>query len=397
MAKSWLFDGRTIARCVKTTGLSSVHQIKDSGTNWECPRCGFRNDDNNESNEWPGLPIGVKFDPSDVELLEHLAAKCGVGNEKPHPYIDEFIPSLDGEEGICFEHPENLPGSRKDGNSVHFFYRNTNAYTKGHRKRRKIHKGSSLTRWHKTGKTKAIFKNGVQLGFKKIMVLYGTPVGGSKPCKINWVMHQYHLGTDEDEKDGEYVVSKVFYHAQKHTEKNIDIEQSNVSIGLTSPRTPVIDAPNPPRPGKSHSYEEDVTADYILRSPSQESKCFEQKYISTLPHSCDDLKEKTYKDETIDLAVMHSSLFGQDNLNAYSASSYHPLLGYRLCTNDTVGAAGNMSIENHDLGSPLEFSLSELYFPSEDIISYELDWLSMIMNSWDDDVDSRSRVSTNIN
>lgn len=62
------------------------------------------------SNEWPGLPIGVKFDPSDVELLEHLAAKCGVGNEKTHPYIDEFIITLNGEEGICYEHPENLPG-----------------------------------------------------------------------------------------------------------------------------------------------------------------------------------------------------------------------------------------------------------------------------------------------
>lgn len=377
MAKSWLFDGRTIARCVKTTGLSSVHQIKDSGTNWECPQCGFRNDDNNVSNEWPGLPIGVKFDPSDVELLEHLAAKCGVGNEKQHSYIDEFIPSLDGEEGICFEHPENLPGSRKDGNSVHFFYRNTNAYTKGQRKRRKIHKGSSLTRWHKTGKTKAIFKNGVQLGFKKIMVLYGTPVGGSRPCKINWVMHQYHLGTDEDEKDGEYVVSKVFYQAQKQTEKDTDIEQSDASMRLTSPRTPMIDAPEPPRPGKSHPYEEDVNADYILRSPSQESKGFEQKYIP--PFSTgqvhDNMKETSYKDETINLAILHSSFFSQNNLNAYSTSSSHPLLGYSMCTNDVAGATRDMILENHDVGSLLDFNLSELYFPSEDSVSYGLDWL----------------------
>ncbi|KAI3699844.1 hypothetical protein L2E82_44431 [Cichorium intybus] len=164
-------------------------------------------------------------------------------------------------------------GSRKDGHSVHFFYRNTNAYTKGHRKRRKIQKGSSLTRWHKTGKTKAIFKNGVQLGFKKIMVLYGTSVGGSRPCKINWVMHQYHLGTEEDEKEGEYVVSKVFYQAKQQTDKNIDIEQSDVSMRLTS--TPMIDPP---------AFEEDVIGDgYVLRSPTQASRhpisCFRQ-----LPH-----------------------------------------------------------------------------------------------------------------
>lgn len=62
------------------------------------------------SHEWPGLPAGVKFDPSDAELLEHLAAKCGVGNKKPHMLIEEFIPTLSGDEGICYTHPEKLPG-----------------------------------------------------------------------------------------------------------------------------------------------------------------------------------------------------------------------------------------------------------------------------------------------
>lgn len=60
--------------------------------------------------EWPGFPLGVKFEPTDVELLEHLAAKCGVGNKKPHQFIDEFIPTIDVDEGICCKHPENLPG-----------------------------------------------------------------------------------------------------------------------------------------------------------------------------------------------------------------------------------------------------------------------------------------------
>lgn len=63
--------------------------------------------------------------------------------------------------------------------------------------------------------------DGVQRGCKKIMVLYTR---GSKSEKTSWVMHQYHLGTDEDEKDGEYVVSKIFYQQQpqqlKHGEKN---------------------------------------------------------------------------------------------------------------------------------------------------------------------------------
>lgn len=52
----------------------------------------------------------MKFDPSDSELIDHLAAKVGVGNSKPHMFIDEFIPTIDWEIGICYTHPEKLPG-----------------------------------------------------------------------------------------------------------------------------------------------------------------------------------------------------------------------------------------------------------------------------------------------
>ena len=52
----------------------------------------------------------MKFDPSDAELVEHLEAKCGVGNSEQHKFIDEFIPTLEVHEGICYTHPENLPG-----------------------------------------------------------------------------------------------------------------------------------------------------------------------------------------------------------------------------------------------------------------------------------------------
>ena len=60
--------------------------------------------------QWPGLPAGVKFDPSDLELLEHLEQKIGMGGLKPHMFIDEFIPTVENDEGICYSHPENLPG-----------------------------------------------------------------------------------------------------------------------------------------------------------------------------------------------------------------------------------------------------------------------------------------------
>lgn len=70
------------------------------------------------------------------------------------------------------------------------------------------------TRWHKTGKTRPVFIDGILKGFKKILVLYTNYGRQKKPEKTNWVMHQYHLGNNEEEKDGELVVSKVFYQTQ---------------------------------------------------------------------------------------------------------------------------------------------------------------------------------------
>ncbi|KAK7395805.1 hypothetical protein VNO78_16375 [Psophocarpus tetragonolobus] len=61
--KSWLIDIGGFAKKVKRTTISSADQIK-------------------VSSDWPGFPLGVKFDPSDLELVEHLAAKHGIGKWK---------------------------------------------------------------------------------------------------------------------------------------------------------------------------------------------------------------------------------------------------------------------------------------------------------------------------
>ena len=52
----------------------------------------------------------MKFDPTDQELIEHLEAKVEAKDMKSHPLIDEFIPTIEGEDGICYTHPEKLPG-----------------------------------------------------------------------------------------------------------------------------------------------------------------------------------------------------------------------------------------------------------------------------------------------
>ncbi|WOL12805.1 hypothetical protein Cni_G21573 [Canna indica] len=255
MERTWLITSRGIARKVKNGTCFPNFQIEDDGVEGylECPNCKHLIDNSDVVSDWPGLPAGVKFDPSDVELLEHLAAKIGCNNSKPHKLIDEFIPMLEGEDGICYTHPQNLPGAKKDGSSVHFFHKISNAYGTGHRKRRKISQcgeSEECVRWHKTGKTKHVLdQNGVHKGWKKIMVLYKSSKGGSKAGKANWVMHQYHIGPEEDEMEGEVVVSKLFYQQMMtQTEKKSEMEMENEKFAArVDPRTPNTNTPQPPR------------------------------------------------------------------------------------------------------------------------------------------------------
>ncbi|KAJ6819764.1 SUPPRESSOR OF GAMMA RESPONSE 1-like [Iris pallida] len=226
---SWLIDSKRIATKIK----NASDTVDPSRARWisnptkACPRCNYNIDNSDVVQEWPGLPRGVKFDPSDQELLSHLLAKLGKGGGIPHPFINEFIPTVDESDGICYTHPQKLPGVKQDGSVSHFFHRTFRAYNSGTRKRRKIqqnddeHTGrlSGDVRWHKTGKTKPVIIDGEHVGCKKIMVLYSVLKKGGKPEKTNWVMHQYHLGTGEDEKDGEFVVSKVFFQQQQQQQQ----------------------------------------------------------------------------------------------------------------------------------------------------------------------------------
>nr|GME17649.1 NAC domain-containing protein 8 [Ipomoea batatas] len=97
--------------------------------------------------------------------------------------------------------------------------------------------------------TGPVVLDGIQRGCKKIMVLYVSSAKGGKAEKTNWVMHQYHLGTGEDEREGEYVVSKVFYQQQqvKHSEKNEleSPEETECLDAKKDPSTPKTVTPEP--------------------------------------------------------------------------------------------------------------------------------------------------------
>ncbi|KAI3823955.1 hypothetical protein L1987_05401 [Smallanthus sonchifolius] len=210
---AWCNDESNTLQNLSTSSRNIKNIITSS-----CPSCGhtIHLQAKELIHDLPGLPAGVKFHPTDQEIIEHLKAKVGCDTNELHPLIDEFIPTIKGETGICYTHPEKLPGVSNDGQIRHFFHRPSKAYTTGTRKRRKVHMDAERgeTRWHKTGKTRPVLISGSIEGYKKILVLYTNYGRQKKPEKTNWVMHQYHLGNNEEEKDGEIILSKVFYQTQ---------------------------------------------------------------------------------------------------------------------------------------------------------------------------------------
>ncbi|KAL2905001.1 SUPPRESSOR OF GAMMA RESPONSE 1 [Bienertia sinuspersici] len=285
--RSWLVDGNRIATKIKCASKTcDVRNVKwKSNPTRLCPSCQHTIDNNDVVQEWPGLPRGVKFDPADHEIIQHLIAKSGIGDELPHPFIDEFIPTVDELDGICYTHPQNLPGVKQDGCASHFFHRAIKAYNTGTRKRRKIH-GDDLgdVRWHKTGRTKPVILNGVQRGCKKIMVLYVSSAKGGKPEKTNWVMHQYHLGTEEDEKDGEYVISKVFcQQPQQQQAKLTDKTGEYISdvaddtIVKVDPVTPKPETPEPRQIDRQLDSKNEISALLINSGVQDQGIGFEQQ------------------------------------------------------------------------------------------------------------------------
>ena len=61
------------------------------------------------------LPAGVKFDPTDQELIEHLEAKVSADSARFQSLIGLFIPTIDSEHGICYTQLEKLPGKTPIG------------------------------------------------------------------------------------------------------------------------------------------------------------------------------------------------------------------------------------------------------------------------------------------
>uniref|UniRef100_A0A0D9VRB8 NAC domain-containing protein n=1 Tax=Leersia perrieri TaxID=77586 RepID=A0A0D9VRB8_9ORYZ len=142
---------------------------------------------------WPGLPRGVEFNPSDSDLLWHLAAEVGNGQACRHPFIDEFIKSVD----------------ETDGRVSYFFHKNFKVCNS---------ENGKCTSWQKSENPISIILDGNIQGCKEEFVLYAYETDGNSPQVTDWRWHQYHIKSTE-KGEGELVVSKIFYKSENNNFK----------------------------------------------------------------------------------------------------------------------------------------------------------------------------------
>ena len=92
--------------------------------------------------------------------------------------------------------------------------------------------------WHNTGNTLPMMVNGRQTGSKKVLVLHTNKNFDQQ--RTNWVMHQYHLGDLEQEKERELVLCKIFYQTNTRARSKKIISYSSLVLVLVLPCRPQV-------------------------------------------------------------------------------------------------------------------------------------------------------------
>ncbi|XP_066383791.1 uncharacterized protein [Miscanthus floridulus] len=150
---------------------------------------------------WPGLPRGVEFNPSDSDLLWHLAAEVGSGLAERHPFINKFIKFVDDDrQGFFCSRPQDIPGVRQDGRASYFFHRSFETYN---------NENDANNCWKKIGTPRSIILDGTLRGCKEVFALYSDMTSDKSSQETDWRLHQYHLHNTV-KAESEIVVSKIF-------------------------------------------------------------------------------------------------------------------------------------------------------------------------------------------
>ncbi|CAL9766914.1 unnamed protein product [Musa acuminata subsp. burmannicoides] len=185
------------------------------------------------------LPLGFRFRPTDVELVNHYLKGKISGRIKSEV---EVIPEID----VCKYEPCDLPDKSltKSVDSEWFFFApKDKKYPNSNRSNRATEAGY----WKPTGKDRMI-KSGSAcpaiIGMKKTLVFH---LGRApKGVRTNWIMHEYRTLESESVsgEQGGFVLCRLFRKSEEKTPifDNDDFTQRNVdemeSSGLFAPATP---------------------------------------------------------------------------------------------------------------------------------------------------------------
>ncbi|XP_022753237.1 NAC domain-containing protein 72-like [Durio zibethinus] len=160
------------------------------------------------------LPPGIRFFPTDVELLVQYLCRKVAGHH--------FSLQLIGEIDLYQFDPWVLPSKAIFGEKEwYFFSPRERKYPNGSRPNRVAGSGY----WKATGTDKVITTEGRKVGIKKALVFY---VGKApKGTKTNWIMHEYRL-IETSRKNGgskldEWVLCRIY-------EKNSSAQKSLANV-----------------------------------------------------------------------------------------------------------------------------------------------------------------------
>ncbi|XP_026396463.1 NAC domain-containing protein 72-like [Papaver somniferum] len=142
------------------------------------------------------VPLGFQFKPADEDLvLEYLKKKI----ENPGGFHVEFMP-----DAIIYDcHPEHLLytyGFSEGNKDAYLFSRREKKFGHGDRANRVVKDGSGL--WNKSTSKKPVKGvDGRVIGHKSGLVFF-TGQKKSKDGKTNWLMEEYEISDEQQEKAG---------------------------------------------------------------------------------------------------------------------------------------------------------------------------------------------------